>query len=77
MAIIFFASATQLTPEHVAIPVKGWRPDPRHTPLDQVWVRVVLDEGAWPGPAMDRAKPLPGEVKLNAVPNSVVIVPKA
>jgi hypothetical protein len=77
MAIIFYASETQLTPEHVPVVVKGWRTDRGQPSEKTVWVRATLDEDACPGPAMTAAKPLAGEVPLNATPNSVVIVPKA
>lgn len=72
MAIVLYASETQLSENHVPIVVKGWRLGEDKT----IYVRAELNEDAWPGPAMDSARPWPGEVALNAVPNSVVIVPK-
>lgn len=72
MAIVFYASETKLTDEHAPVIVKGFRNAPDKT----VYIRAELKEDAWPGPAMRDSKVIPGEIALNAVPNSIVIVPK-
>lgn len=72
MAIVLYASENKLSEDQVSLIVKGWRKDPDKT----IWVRAELMEDEWPGPAMSKARPAPGEVALNAVPNKVVVVPK-
>lgn len=73
MAIVLYASEI---PADDAVPlvIKGWRSGTDKT----IYVRGELMENEWPGPAATKAnaKKRDKEVVLNAIPNSVVVVPK-
>ena len=78
MSIVLYASETKLSDEQVALTVKGWRDrNGNPAPDKTIYIRTELMQDVWPGPAVSKAKPLPGEVCVNAIPNSVVVVSKA
>lgn len=73
MAIIFYASDQKLSGDHHPVTIRGYRDGAERI----FYVRGVLKEDAWPGNAFRDAEICEGEICLNAVPNNVVIRPKA
>lgn len=71
MSIVFYASEQKHTEDSAELTVK------LRTGEKKVYVRAEVQEDKWPGPALREAKVHQNEIALNALPNSIVIVPKA
>lgn len=71
-AILVYAAASKLTPDHAPVRITGTDGDPR-----LAWVRMHLVEATEDDLyAMDQAAPLEGENFLNAIPENVTGDPR-